>query len=105
MAKKVVDDWRVVGSVGGLAALIMLLVQLTKLKPIDDLLKAKGLKWLRPVLAVVAGVITGAAGSMAVGSGILPGAINGFFIGASAVGMHELKAARERESLETKESA
>jgi hypothetical protein len=90
LGKKIYDDWKTAGVLAGIVALINLLVNLTKIKLIADWIEQKKLKWLRPVLAVLLGAMSGAAGALAVGSNIPMGVVHGLLTGGAAIGLHEL---------------
>jgi hypothetical protein len=51
----------------GIAAAVHLLVNLTKIKPLNDYIKRKKLKWLRPLGALLLGFIGGLSESLASG--------------------------------------
>jgi hypothetical protein len=90
MSQKVVNDFRSVGVLAGVTGLAWLLVNITKLAPINSWLVARKKKWIRPLLAVIAGGLTGAAGSVAVDVNTVLAIIHGAFLGGSAIGWHEV---------------
>lgn len=78
-----------------LIAVINMLVNVSKFKPINEFIKRKKLKWLRPLMALAVGFLTGLA------TGITQGmewymatlyAFGGLFTGGMAVVMHEVYA-------------
>ena len=85
--------FRTLGALGGVAALLNLLVNVTKFGPLAEFIKEKKLRWIRPVLALVAGTFAGFVAGLSKGDGILPAilyAFGGLFAGGGAVALHEL---------------
>lgn len=83
------------GVLAGLTATVFLLVSLSKVNFINTVIKTHNLKWLRPVLALVAGFLAGLLAAMSNGrswTAALPIAFLGLLSGGSAVALHELLA-------------
>jgi hypothetical protein len=86
--KEAIDIWKTQGWVAGLAAIIFLLVQITKVGFIKGLLGVR--KWLRPLIAVVLGCIGAVLASIA-GGVVWYNAVGGALVAAlSAPGFSEL---------------
>ena len=72
------------------SGLVNLLVNVTKFGPIGKLIKDKKLKWIRPLLSVIAGGLVGATGALATGATVLNAIVVGVGAGFGSVGFHEL---------------
>ena len=66
-AQGVYTAFDTVGVMAGLIAAVNLLITATKFGPIGAAIKKAGLKWIRPLLAVVLGGLGGAAVSLQTG--------------------------------------
>lgn len=86
----VVNAWKMVGWMGGIIALIKMLIDGTKFGPIGAWIKKKGLKWLRPVLALAAAGFAGFVSSFQTGVDVWVSIVAGFGAGMGSVGFHEL---------------
>ena len=85
------DTWKTVGWLGGMTAVIMLLLRLSKTPLVDGLLtKFLGKKaWVRPVIALGLGVLGGFFQGLPNGIvAALIGAVAGLGAGAGAIGSH-----------------
>lgn len=102
-AKGVYDAFKMVGALAGITAAINWLVNLTKYGPVRDFIKRKGWKWIRPILALVAGVLAGIVTGIAeglTGLALVVFVIGGAFSGAGAIAIHEVIAAFKGERSE-----
>ena len=89
------DTFTTLGVLAGISAAINLLINVTKFGPIAAFIKKKGWKWLRPVLALVAGLVAGMVAGLAEGKGGVSLAIYtvvGLMSGGGAIAIHELTA-------------
>ena len=84
-ATGVYSAWKAGGALVGLAAIVNLLVNLTKYPAIDKLLGSKF--WLRPLISVAFAVITGIIGALTTGVPVLTGIILGVLAGITIVVM------------------
>lgn len=85
-----VDAWTMVGWMGGITATIKLLIDATKFGPIGAWMKDKGLKWLRPALALVLAGFAGFVSSFQTGVDVWVSIVAGLGAGMGSVGFHEL---------------
>lgn len=88
--KDMVNDWRTAGAVAGLIALAYLLVRLTKVGTIARYIEEKGIKWIRPLLALLIASLTAALASLETGASPLMAAIHGLLAGLAAPGLDQL---------------
>jgi len=98
---KVYSDWKTAGWMGGLLALVSLLMNLLRFGPINEFFKVKKLMWLKPLLAGLFGGaaagLTSAMSGMAVGASISAG----LMAGLGAVGLYESVKRRKAENRQT----
>jgi hypothetical protein len=87
---KVIDDWKNVGWLAGVIALINLLLNLLRFKPIDMALERLDWKWLKPLIATVLGATLGGFSVFSTGAGVLNSVVAGMLAGLGSVGFHEL---------------
>jgi hypothetical protein len=87
---KVINDWRTLGWLAGLIALINLLVNLLRLKPINAFLEKKDLKWVKPTVACVLGGVIGGLSTYQIGAPITNSIAAGVLTALGSVGFHEL---------------
>jgi hypothetical protein len=89
-AQSMVNDWRALGGIAGVIALLQLLMKLLKFRPINDIMTAKKIKWTKPYISAVLGVIlVGLTTYSNVGN--LPNSIvTGFLFGAASTGWNEM---------------
>ncbi|MCK4858392.1 MAG: hypothetical protein KAT58_10515 [candidate division Zixibacteria bacterium] len=89
--KKTISDWRTLGCLAGLAALITLLMMILKFKPINALLVRWGVKWLKPILTCLLGGVSAGIASYMVDGDVLNAIIAGLVIvGPVAIGFFEI---------------
>lgn len=81
------------GVLAGLSAVINLLINLTKYGPLAVFIKRRGWRWLRPLLAFVAGAVGGVVAGLAEGRGGIDlglYVVGGLMSGGGAIALHEL---------------
>lgn len=89
-ARKVVKDWKTVGWLAGLAALIAFLILLLKYKPVDALFERWEIKWLKPLIASVLGAASSGITAYILEGDVVDAIIAGLLIiGPAAVGYFE----------------
>lgn len=89
-AGKVIDDWKNVGWLAGVIALINLLLNLLRFRPIDEWLTRIDYKWIKPLVATVLGAALGGFSTFATGASVLNSIVAGAMAGLGSVGFHEL---------------
>lgn len=89
-AKDVYSTWKLLGALAGLAALLNLLVNLTKFGPVKEWFETNKKKWLLSYLSMGLGALAGGLGAYLVGSDVVQGAVAGLMAGSMATGGHEL---------------
>lgn len=88
---KVVSDWRTVGWLAGLAALIALLIMVLKYKPIDALFERLEKKWVKPLIAAILGGISAGILAYIADGDVVTAIVAGLtVIGPAAVGIFEI---------------
>jgi hypothetical protein len=85
---KVISDWENLGWMGGVVALIGLLLMALRFKPLNQLLEDKGLKWIKPYVAAGLGSLFGFFSSFSTGAGWAQSIIAGILLGLAAPGLH-----------------
>lgn len=98
---QVVSDWRTVGWLAGMIALINLLINLTRLPFLDALLARYKKKWLKPLIAAGLGAFLVGMTSYATDANALNSIVIGLLTGFAAVGVHEAADKRKAENRET----
>lgn len=84
--------FRTLGVFVGLSTVINLLINVTKFGPIGDYFKKKDLKFIRPILAFAAGLLSSLGAAAAEGQtgwGLVIYALGGLLSGGGAVAIHE----------------
>ena len=89
-AQNVVNDWRALGSIAGIIALLQLLMKILKFKPIDDLMVAKKIKWIKPYVSAVLGVLLVGLTTYANGGNLMNSLVAGFLFGTATTGWNEM---------------
>lgn len=87
---KVIDDWRNVGWLAGVIALVNLLLNLLRFKPIDMALERLDWKWLKPLIATLLGALLGGFSTFSTGASVLNSIVAGMLAGLGSIGFHEL---------------
>jgi hypothetical protein len=85
-AKKVVTDWRTLGTIAGLAALVGFLTQLTKVPVFAAFVPVT----VRPWVAAGLGALVGFLDGVRSGGGWIGALISGVIAGAGAIGLSQL---------------
>lgn len=88
--QKVVNDWRTLGWLAGVIALLQLLMKILKLGPIDEWFKVHKKKWIKPYIAAGLGALLGGFSSYATGAGVVGSIVAGVMIGVTSVGWNEV---------------
>jgi hypothetical protein len=86
----VINDWKNVGWLAGVIALINLLLSLLRFRPIDMALDRLDWKWLKPLIATLLGAALGGFSTFQTGAGVLNSIVAGMLAGLGSVGFHEL---------------
>jgi len=91
--KLIISEWKTVGYLGGLLALVAFLIMLMKLKFISNYLEAHDLKWVKSLVAAVLGGLATMFTAVLAGADWWPAGIIAFLSGAAAgfgaVGAHQ----------------
>jgi hypothetical protein len=87
---KIINDWRNIGWIAGLIALINMLINLLRFKPINEFLEERDLKWLKPLAACVLGGSLGGLTTYQTGAPWLNSVAAGVLTALGSVGFHEL---------------
>jgi hypothetical protein len=88
-AVKVIDDWRSVGWLAGLIALINLLINVLRYPVINSWLSSLEVKWVKPLCAVLLGGALGGCSTLATGASVPNSIVAGVLAGLGSVGFHE----------------
>jgi hypothetical protein len=88
--KKAVEDWETLGWVAGMAGVIGFLLLLMRFKPLDKLLEDKGVKWIKPYIAIGLGALLGFFSTFASGKSIGFSIVMGLVAGVTSPGLHLL---------------
>jgi hypothetical protein len=86
---RVISDWRTLGAVAGLIALINLLINLLRLPLVHAYLSERKKRWIKPYLSAGLGALLTGLAAYQVDADLLPAIIAGLIFGLGAVGMHE----------------
>lgn len=89
----VYEAFKGLGILAGISAAINALVNVSKFGPVRAFIKRKGWKWLRPVMAVLAGLVAGTIAGLAEGKAgalLIFYVVGGLFSGGGAIAIHEL---------------
>ena len=87
---KVASDYKAGGALAAAAALLALLMQVTKVPVLRKLLDDKGREWVRPIIIVLIGGGTGAVSALQSGASVGASVVAGVMAGISGVGMREV---------------
>jgi hypothetical protein len=89
-----VETWKASGWLAGMVAVVNLLVNALKFKPLADWLeKLKIGWWLRPVISVVLGILAGVFSNLVGGASVGTALMIALLAGISSTGFHELMTA------------
>ena len=86
---KVFSDWRTIGLIACLVALVNLLVLVFRFKPLNDFLDTHGWKPYKVYIAAVLGAVLTVLTTFQTGAGLLPSLVLGIGFGFTAVGSHQ----------------
>ncbi len=86
----VASNYKAVGGLGLAAALIALLVGLSKMGIVGRLLEARKWGWLRPLIGIALGGAAAAVTAAQQGQPVIPALIGGMLAGLTGSGLHEL---------------
>lgn len=89
-AGQVIDDWKNLGWLAGVIALINLLLNTIRFTPVEYWLASLDYKWIKPLVATILGAALGGFSTFSTGAGILFSIIAGAMAGLTSVGFHEL---------------
>lgn len=95
---KVYSDWKGIGWMAGLLALVVLLMNLLRFGPINEFFKIKKIMWLKPLLAAAFGGIAAGLTTAMTGAGVGPSIAAGIMAGLGAVGLYETAKRRKAEN-------
>jgi len=88
--QQTVNDWRTLGWLAGVMALLQLLMKILKFGPVDEWFRVNKKKWLKPYIAAGIGAILGGFSTYATGAGVMNSVIAGLMVGITSVGWNEL---------------
>lgn len=98
---QVVSDWRSIGALAGLIALINLLINILRLPLLHQYLTERKKRWIKPYISAALGAMLTGLSAYQTDAALLPAILAGLLFGLGAVGMHESLApaynARKRE--------
>jgi hypothetical protein len=83
-------DWRAALTLAGLVAVANVATNLSKVPRVARWIEARGWKWTRPLLAVLAGISSGSIAAMALKMPLGPMIAIGALCGLGGIGGHEL---------------
>jgi hypothetical protein len=86
--EKAIDDWETLGWIGGMAAVIGVLLLIMRFKPLDTFLEDKGIKWIKPYVAAGIGALGGFFSTFATGKSIWFSIVMGLIAGITSPGLH-----------------
>jgi len=89
MVGKVVSDWRVIGWMAGVIALIALLVAALRFKPLNNLLEKHDLKWIKVYISAGLGALSGFFSAFRTGAGWVQSILIGLMAGWAVIGAHQ----------------
>ncbi len=95
---KAIDDWRNLGAIAGLIALINLLITLLRFGPIDEWFTVNRWKWTKPYIAAALGAFLGGLSAYQTGASVPNSIVAGILAGMAAVGWHETATKRHSEN-------
>lgn len=88
-AQKTATDWQKLGLLGGLIALVNLLINALKFGPIKEWMEVNKKRWLIPYIALGLGGALGVMSAIYTGSDPVQSLMAGLAAGSSAIGVHE----------------
>jgi len=94
---KTVADWKAVGWIAALTALITFLMNLLRFGPLDEWMTLKKIRWTKPYISAGLGALLGGFSAYQAGAGLWPSITAGIIAGFSAIGFHETTKRRKVE--------
>lgn len=88
--QKTVNDWKTLGWLAGIIALLQLLMKILKFGPVDEWFRVNKKKWLKPYIAAGIGALLGGFSTYTTGAGVLNSVVAGLMVGITSVGWNEL---------------
>lgn len=85
-----IHNWQSFGWIAGIAGIVGFLLLLLRYKRIDEFLTKKELKWIKPYLALVLGMIAGFFSTYATGEGWVESIMAGVLAGLVSPSLHLL---------------
>jgi len=89
MIGKVVSDWRVIGWMAGVIALIALLIAALRFTPLNNLLEKNDLKWIKVYVSAGLGALSGFFSAFQTGAGWVQSILLGLMAGWAVIGAHQ----------------
>lgn len=86
---QVISDWRTLGLLAGLIALISLGIMVLRVKKLNEYLESKNIKWLKTYIAAGLGGLLTALTTYQTGAGLSQSIIAGVIFGLASVGGHQ----------------
>jgi hypothetical protein len=86
---KTVNDWKTLGWLAGLIALLNLLMGLLRFKPIDVWMKQREIKWVKPWIAMGLGAVVMGLSTYQTDANVLNSIVAGLLAGLGSTGAHE----------------
>lgn len=96
-AGKVVNDWKAVGFIAGLIALVNLLMNLLKFGPVDEFFTSKKITWVKPFISMGLGAVLGFLLSWQTGASLANSIVVGIMAGLGGTGVHQVVSKRKAE--------
>lgn len=95
---KIYSDWKALGWMGGLMALVSLLMNLLRFGPLHEFFRVNKLMWLKPLLAALFGGVAAGLSTAMTGAGVMPSMMAGLLAGLGAIGLYETTKRRKSEN-------
>lgn len=89
-SKTIVNDWRALGAIFGVIALLQLFVKLLKIKIVNDYMAAKKIKWTKPYISAALGAVIVGLTTYTAGGDIANSIVTGLLMGTTATGWNEM---------------
>jgi hypothetical protein len=89
-AEQMINNWKLLGSLAGLIALVQLLMKALKFGPLDNWFETSKVKWIKPYIATILGALLGGLTTYATNANLLNSITSGIIIGMGSVGWNEI---------------